>query len=322
MFGGHGWNSRKQSRKQSRLGIESLETRTVMDGNLSAILAGGTLTIVGDSAANVATLSSNEDGELVLTGFDTTINEDSEAASFCGVKNIVVRLNGGDDVFTVANGTECMEDVGNASPATINANLSIRGGEGDDTVTVVADIVGSLNLAGNGGDDSISIHESYLAYNVTLDGGLGDDNLSLTSSLLDRSATLEGGMGGDTLSIDGTEVARDVTFNGSSGDDMIKMTGTSARHLQVWGGSGDDIMEIRESEVVTLSLWGSNGDDEATLDEVDVSDLLFADLGNGDDLLAISSTNAAWSILWGGWGNDAFENGPGNNLGPRWSSGF
>lgn len=328
MFARHGWKNQSQARKQSRkqrfLGVESLETRAVMDGNLAAALSGGTLTITGDNAANVATLSSTASGDLVLTGAETTINGQTAPVTFSGVKNVVVRLNGGDDVFTIANGTEVVPTAEfNVSPATIKANVSVRGGEGNDSLTVVADMTGGLNLEGNNGDDSISIQDSYLAQNVTLDGGAGIDNLAVSASLLDRSLRLEGGMGSDTLSLDGTEVGRDVVFSGSGGDDMISMTNDStARHLQMWGGSGNDTIETSNAGVSTFGLWGGSGEDQATLTGVDVSDLLFADMGDGDDTLAINETSAGWSILWGGWGNDTFQNGTGNSLGRRWTAGF
>ena len=76
-------------------GFESLEERTLLAANVTAVLSNGTLTITGTSDADDIYVFGDGDAGYV----EVTANGSADGAygTFNGVKNIVVNTLGGDD---------------------------------------------------------------------------------------------------------------------------------------------------------------------------------------------------------------------------------
>jgi len=127
-------------RRRRPLRTERLEDRDLLAGDVSVVKSGTTLRITGTNAANdVVVVGDAVPGtyhvfgiDADASGDDTTINGTLHdftegAADFSGIRNIVVNLRGGDDVFFLTNVPN------SADPSRLN-NVTIDMGAGDDVV--------------------------------------------------------------------------------------------------------------------------------------------------------------------------------------------
>src|SRR6516164_2147787 len=111
-------------------------------------------------------------------------------------ENLVLNMNGGDDVFTAGNGLAGL------------INLTVDGGDGNDTITG-----GDGNdrlLGGNGNDTIIGGRGNDLLF-----GGAGDDTFIWNPG--DGSDTVEGQDGTDTLIFNGANVAEKINIAANHG---------------------------------------------------------------------------------------------------------
>lgn len=170
----------------------------------------------------------------------------------------------------------------------INVSFDIRGGEGDD----------SLSLSGSGytastdqGSDTIDLGD---AFNVAVYGGEGD--------------TIIGGTGSNVF----VSITDDATFVGGDSDDCVQSTSSSTMHLgdgedsfigadqntaeHVFGDDGNDYLigSIRSPS----DLWAVHEGDQSLISH----DCDTLDGGAGDDTLVGSHGD----ILIGGAGSDSF----------------
>ena len=151
----------------------------------------------------------------------------------------------------------------------------VKGGSGDDTITVTGDVGDDVHIHGGSGDDTIAVIgdvEDDVYIHASGDGD-GNDTITVSGDVGD-DVHIEGGAGDDTITVSG-DVDGDVTITGGSGDDIITMSGTYDE-ATIEGGSGAD------------ELYGGVGDD--TLEG-----------GAGDDIL---SGGAGDDVIDGGAGND------------------
>ena len=115
------------------LRFEGLEARAMLTGTVTATAEGGILTITGDDAANAITVHQTAnpgDGTIAvqIQGLGTKINNldtstTGYSATFTGVTDISIAMNGGNDVLTMFN-------------TTIPNTLSIDMGDGNDVLTM------------------------------------------------------------------------------------------------------------------------------------------------------------------------------------------
>lgn len=133
--------------------IENLETRRLLAGNLTTTLAGGSLTISGDSQDNIVAVVELNSGHAVI-GFDTAIADADYSTNVLGVdidvkliegitKDVTAILRGGDDSILVGGGADGidLEDVFGSEdpdfgPGSIPRDLKIFTNGGRDTVVV------------------------------------------------------------------------------------------------------------------------------------------------------------------------------------------
>jgi Ca2+-binding RTX toxin-like protein len=203
------------TKRRHRLGIESLESRTM----LAADLVSGTLTVVGTNAndniqVQVAT-SGPHNGELQV--------DVNGQQSFFIVNQVtaiqILGLNGNDQITVDDN---------------VSINTTIHGGKGNDTIN------------GGGGGDTIYGGKG----NDVIHGGTGSDTMhgDAGNDAIwggDDVDFLYGDVGNDT--VDGE--AGDDTCRGGNGiddvrggDDNDEVYGDNGKD-SVWGGDGDDYME-------------------------------------------------------------------------------
>jgi hypothetical protein len=196
---------------------------------------------------------------------------------------IVVNTGPGNDDVSIgvdpATGLQLVTVNGEKHYFPPGINIVVRGGEGNDTITVAPGAKVHLTLLGSDGDDTIRGGDNGatilgLGGNDKLYGGAGDDRISAGAGRDD----IEGGAGNDTL--DGG--SGDDTIYGLDGDDSIN------------GGEGQDYLE------------GANGND--AINGGSGNDIISG--GNGDDTMRGGSGD---DVFYAGRGNDVSYGGQGDD---------
>lgn len=285
----------RSARRRVGLAVRPLEDRSVPA--VTAAFAGGTLTVTGDGADDIASI------ELVA----------GKVAVFQGASHTAVPITGA--------------PAGGITPTALTSIVA-NGGAGNDSITVAAAIKAPAQLNGDTGYDSLTggggadiIVTGTDANGDAADGGAGNDNITggAGDDLLfggdgndnisggDGANALEGGAGNDTVTGgadsdfivggDGSDL-----LNGAGGDDRLTGDATGGRrpgHDSLNGGTGDDV------------LAGGAGND--LLNGDDGSDLLDGGAGN-DRLTGGLAGQLGDDTAYGGLGNDSITGGDGLDL--------
>jgi Ca2+-binding RTX toxin-like protein len=230
--------------------IEALESRKLLSS--SVLVEGNLVTIVGTNAADVieARHSTVFPGTFAFVNVNSkTINLDTNNA---GNYRFIVCGKAGDDTITVENAFGTLTDT------------TVRGGRGNDTISVTGrELVRDL-VTGDRGDDSIRLETAsslvpFVGPGPTVRGDGGNDTIDAFSSMDDL---IYGGPGNDSITagpgndtIDAGE-GNDTVFGedgndniyGGSGDDSLdggagndRLFGNAGRDVLV-GGPGDDLL--------------------------------------------------------------------------------
>lgn len=176
--------------------------------------------------------------------------------------------------------------------------IMVRGGDGNDSVTVIQSFYGApVTVRGQGGDDEITLNGEY-GFAALAHGGVGNDVILLT-----------GGLQSSTDGFIGSYWSGPATLRGGDGDDVIEVFSVrsgelGAARLKLRGDGGDD------------SLRSGGADD--LLDGGDGNDILRG--GGGDDRLLggagddVLKGNGGKDMLKGDGGKDRFFGGAGDDL--------
>jgi Ca2+-binding RTX toxin-like protein len=153
-------------------------------------------------------------------------------------ENLVVNMNGGDDVFTASNGLASL------------ISLRVDGGAGNDRITGGD---GNDMLIGGDGNDVIEGGKG----NDIMFGGAGDDVFTWDPG--DGSDTIEGQGGRDTLQFEGANIAErfDLSANGS--------------RLRLFRDVGNVTMDVNGVEQVNIDALG--GADTLTVNNLAGTDV-------------------------------------------------
>ena len=193
-------------------------------------------------------------------------------------ENLVLNMNGGDDVFTAANGLAPL------------IHLTVDGGAGNDQITGGD---GNDTLLGGDGDDLIIGGRG----NDQLFGGAGNDTFVWNPG--DGSDTIEGQDGSDTL-----------VFNGANVNEKVNITAAAQHHVQFTRDVANITMDLNGIETVDFNALG--GADLITVGDLtgtgvtQVNLNLGANGGGGDgaaDAVIVNGTNGANTINVVGSGN-------------------
>jgi Ca2+-binding RTX toxin-like protein len=201
-------------------------------GDGSDLMEGGdgidTAEVNGGNGAEVFTVTAN--GSRVR--FDR-VSPAPFSLDIGTTENLVVNMNGGDDVFTAGNG------LANLIHLTVDGgagNDTITGGDGDDTL-----------IGGSGNDTITGGRGSDLALL-----GTGDDTFVWNPG--DGSDTVEGQDGTDTLQFNGANVSENMT---------VSANGTRARLTR---NVGNVTMDLNSVEHINIEALG--GADNMTVNDL------------------------------------------------------
>ena len=195
-------------------------------------------------------------------------------------ENIVVNMNGGDDVFTAGNGLASLISV------------TVDGGTGNDTITGGD---GADRLLGGDGNDLITGGRG----NDTLFGGTGDDTFVWNPG--DGSDIVEGQSGVDKLLFNGANINEKIDISANGGRvrftrdvAAIAMDLDDVENIQFNALGGADTITVNDltgTDVTQVNLdLGVNGAGDGSADTV----IINATAGN--DVIRISSVNGVVTV--------------------------
>lgn len=243
------------------LGIESLESRTMMAGDVAAALAGGDLVLNGDNNSNeVVIRATDQAGQFVVEGLNGTTINGQASATISGVNDdfrINLR-NGNNALLMTAEGANGVQ-----SSFRISDDVQIRTGNGNDVVVFDnVRVLGNTSLNTGDGDDSAVFFESRLNGELRGNMGDGDDFLGLDNVRVDGRIRASLGDGSDNFIMFSSTVGDRVDANMGSGDDLVGLVeSTFEDDLRVNGNNGFDRV-LRDATNV-------NGDESLRNVEVD-----------------------------------------------------
>ena len=265
--------------------FEILEPRVLLDGDITATLAGSTLVIEGDAHSNaVIVYGTVTPGEFVVdgvTGSQTTVNG-SGFSLFDGVTSVKINMGQGDDVLLIGN-------PGIGVTTTISGNLSIDMGGGTKDGVYIGydntaldylgnvDIGGSLTIQGSDAEDIVRISGMSVEKNVTIklgDSPVGKVNTvfmnqnatTATSNFIGGKLSMTGGDGIDSGFIGYTEIMGSAQFKlgetPAIQTDRISINRSTIHGaVKITGGGGTEEIEVFNSTLssVSVQLKGSEG---------------------------------------------------------------
>lgn len=307
---------KSRSLRGHKLGIETLEQREVFAGNITTSLLGGTLRIVGDNQANVATLiQGGAVNQVVLAGNGSTqIDGVLASKTFNNVRTISVQLRGGDDSFLVGATLTSSDPLAlTGTPLQLTGSLAVDGGNGNDQIGVLARAI-TIGINGGFGDDQIGLVDSATRAGTNILGGdgAGADQI-VVDGVAASSLDIASGSGEDQIDVlDST--ANVVNIDAGDELDLVWIDNVDPRsQLSVVLGNGDDAAQIDHIDTLMMSVWGNDGDDDITIDHSNIRTVLGVHVGDGDNVLTVENTTARLANFAGGLG-DNYLNETGNTF--------
>lgn len=199
---------RLRSGQSKRLGIERLEERSLMAGNVTAAVQGGFLVITGDTADNgitvdyiQATKSYQVIGTTPTGGTATTINGldttvPANAQIFANVtKGLKINTGSGNDLLVFGAAT--------SSTFVVVGTVEIDTGFGNDTVNI------GRNGNAAGGADPIE-NEVNVGKSMTIKLGGGNDTLTMTNTTVFNALVIHAD--NNNPSVPGNDGSDSITF--------------------------------------------------------------------------------------------------------------
>ena len=283
--------------------VQTLETRSLPAGTVTASLSNGNLTIDGDKLDNSILIEVRTTG-IFLTGLP---DADSDPATFTQIKfdgvtyaaggkvpltetpslkNLTILMRGGNDNVRINVGVV----DGDEPAAELTGRLRINLGKGDDNAALVLNN-GTLQIAGNLEGDLANGNDSLLVGTAEL---LSDPDAVIPDTLpitVGGDVIILGRLGDDLIGLAGIDVTRSVILKGDDHNDSLTLTGiTLDGNLLLSGDRGDDIVVLEKVTVAgTTKIRGGHGNDQVVITSLNATKNVTVRLDSGDDQLAIGS---------------------------------
>lgn len=314
--------------------FEPLEEKRMLAGDVLVNLVNGSLNIQGDELDNqIAITSGPEPGSYLIRGLEgTTVrlgdggaNETPTTAPETGLvvegvrRDVRVAMNAGDDTVLIDD-------------ANFRGNLTIRTGEGADTVRVgilpddgpgidPADpgaeldekpaeasiersvrIGRSLQIGTGSGDDTVVVGEAGIGRHLRVATGEGADTVRLGPALRPASDDPLAESGEPVDGPAAVAVRGTVSTHLGAGEDSLVANSVRSRGFRANGGADADSMRLSEIDAAFLSLHGGRGD---ASDDIVARGLrarvTTIHTGGGDDQVAL--VDSAFGLLRVGLGS-------------------
>lgn len=293
------WQRRQPEEKALDLGLETLEARQMLAGDVVVNLnSSGDLTIQGDNQSNIVDVYSERQDEVTITGLDGT--------------HVIVDGQSYDEYTFDLPTEEIADDV----------RIKMRGGD-DQVMLRFLSIGGDLKVNMGAGEDIAVLSFSEVGDDAQLLGGSGryGDKLSVTNSSIGDDLRINSGPGSKTfdmftpideigVSADVSDpIAKNVSLRGGSGVTVVAIGATFDGKLSVNTGSGDDgIVFIAANLTDEVSISTGSGNDALVFEGgTTFQDELHVSLGSGDDRVDFADYTQSL-------GSAKFKGGSGTNV--------
>jgi hypothetical protein len=308
------------NRRSRRLGFQPLEDRTLMAGDVGAVLSGGTLTLTGDANANDVQVIQNIDqngalipGDFSVVGYSTTINGHS-SAHFTGVGNLNASLGSGDDTFRIG---PFASPTPLANNATLPGYLFINLGDGHNELHLNGTTVGGQAIISSGDSfDQLFVRGTFY-HDLQINSGGSADFIQVNDSFVGNDLWIQAGFGkdNDIINVDDTTVVHNaIVYTGDSpnGDfvDTVQIDNLKVYHdLELFGGQGEHAFSIKNSFINDeLFMRLGSGEDGVAIANTTIGNKMDIDMGAGNDTLQISDSRAGSTVkIQLGDGNDTLS---------------
>lgn len=221
---------------------------------------GRTITVDGSAAAatlNAVTVSgtvkdTNADATVAATTLAVTTGKDVESVTVTtAVKTtLTVTENAASgatkDVRTVdaSASTGAVTFAGSVTGGTAGSVATIKGGSGDDTLTIVTATL--KDDASTAADETVS---------ALVDGGAGKDNITINTTGT-GTTTVNAGDGNDTVTLTADGSGK-LTVNLGAGDDIFKGAGAVAGTDSIDAGAGTDTLLLSMVGVANIGAFAN-----------------------------------------------------------------
>lgn len=278
------------------------------------LVFGGSGVADSDDGADTITLGSGSNTVYGNAGGDII----SWAAVVATGKKAYIYGGSGDDSVTTgaAVGDLYIEaglgaDTIDAVLSTATSNVTIIGGngtvdstDGGDRLTIG---LGSGDVYGNGGNDTIGTGATASGETINLYGGAGNDSITATAGLAGSTVNIVGGLGNDTINAAGAAGLMTITggngtddptdgadsITAGAGNTVIYSNGgndtitAALGNATIYAGADNDVINVGGTATAeTYTVYAGIGNDTITFTSGTVAaDSLVADLGAGNDVV-------------------------------------
>ncbi len=299
----------KRKNKKVLHGMEQLEGRDLMAGDVLAFVSNGHLNVVEASGefgqGQSVAVSQLADGRLRVKGLasadgGTSLVNGRAFQDFRVTGDLKVSLGAGNDYVKLIRNTAIRGISIDMSSTNATATA--------DKDTVIVDGIrtdNNLSIKTGVGDDNVRVFDSQIGNGVGIDNliintGAGRDAINLFTT--DRVLTVKGNV-----------VINATDFNEADVDSVFLQTMTIHKNLAVNTGAGNDTVNMTDifagGDIV---LSTAEGNDNVKLREVRSGDDFWVLLGEGNDVLETQYLRADELMLDGGAGTDRlYESIPG-----------
>jgi hypothetical protein len=243
----------KNNRKHARLELQHLESRCLLAGNVTAVVADGDLIITGDVEGNSIALLQVSPGTLAIVsdGGTTTVNGQAAPLLASGPTFTVSGVTD-DIIISLGDGSD---DVGMI--LTASGDLTISMGEGDDFVGLAAffdvpqwvqplatiDVHDDLTISLGVGNDFTNVSNTVVFGNAIIQTGDGDDGMLLLFCTFQDVLLASAGAGNDFVGAFQINVGLFADFSMGAGDDFLDIQESIFQGLVLLrGGDGIDTL--------------------------------------------------------------------------------
>lgn len=318
--------------KNTKLRVESLESRQMMAGDISAYMMGADLYLTeapGQAGQeNSAIISQLPGGQIQVKGNAQITNE-----------NLQSLVNGQDcQVFTVPGSLFVNFGAGNDrvifdgdpafAPHFVNVNINVAAPE----PLVLARGLIATNTGLKGPDaDQVFIWNAVTTGNMTITTGRDHDWISMGTNTPSGELNIAGnlainsGTGADTVNMftnqkhgfGKIDIQTYAKISETDADSVWLSNAISNGDLNVRTGLGDDSIHLNNCTAFhDMNINAGAGNDKAELIQDLAVDKLMADLGAGNDSLSVDTYYGTKSnvFLYGGTGSDSLSVKPSADL--------
>jgi hypothetical protein len=307
----------KFSSVSRRLGVEPLEDRRLMAGDITAQVTNGSLiineTAVARGQASDISIMRMDNGDVRVSANPKTGGHVNGQAFVdfhkLSTPSLSVNLGDGADKLQITNMAFNKVDIAMGEITSI---------VGDNDVVTISGVTtrGQMNITTGDGNDAVTVTQSHIGNGLADAGETELDQLMILTGKGADSVTI-----GDTthlMDVKGvlhinTTSDRFLDINGRPnqtelGDDRVSLTSVDVtNNINVWLGSGTNLLSMTGVNSGSyFSLYGGGGQDTARLRDVTARDGFFARMGAGNDTLDLNNVRTPLGpmVLDGGAGID------------------